>query len=108
MRLGGGTPFAETRPGYAERYTQLRPVLETIARKHTEYGYRRTTTELQEGCGLLVNHKVVQKLHQLGSTACENKGFIEKEPLVRTQTSLQCDTSPPYPPNKSREVPCRI
>ncbi len=55
----------EPRSGYVERYAQLRPVLEEIAREHTEYGYRRTTTELQEGYGLLVNHKVVQKLHQL-------------------------------------------
>ena len=53
------------RPGYVDRYAELQPVLEEIAREHTEYGYRRTTTELQEGYGLLVNHKVVQKLHQL-------------------------------------------
>ncbi len=39
--------------------------LEAIAREHPEYGYRRTTTELRESYDRLVNHKLVQKLHQL-------------------------------------------
>ncbi len=57
--------YYRTRPEYGERYAALRPVLEEIARKHTEYGYRRTTTELRESYDRIVNHKVVQKLHQL-------------------------------------------
>ena len=53
------------RPTYAQRHAPLRPLLEAIAREHSEYGYRRTTTELRESYDRLVNHKVVQKLHQL-------------------------------------------
>jgi putative transposase len=51
--------------GYAVRYAHLRPYLETIARQHPEYGYRRATVELREGYGQKINHKVVQRLHQL-------------------------------------------
>ncbi len=36
-----------------------------IARAHPEYGYRRTTAELRETHGYALNHKVVQRLHQL-------------------------------------------
>lgn len=49
---------------YEEKYAHLRPTLEEIARQHPEYGYRRTTTELQETYQEQVNHKVVQRLHQ--------------------------------------------
>ena len=48
-----------------EKYRHLRTPLETIARAHSEYGYRRTTTELHEAYGQVVNHKVVQRLHRL-------------------------------------------
>ena len=48
----------------AEKYRHLRGPLETIARQHPEYGYRRTTVEVREVYGLKVNHKVVQKLHR--------------------------------------------
>ena len=50
---------------YAERYSELRPVLEQIAREHPEYGYRRTTTELRETHDRVVNEKVVRRLHRL-------------------------------------------
>jgi len=53
------------RRSYAEKYQHLRGFLEAIARSHTAYGYRRTTTELQETYGQWVNHKVVQRLHRL-------------------------------------------
>jgi len=53
------------RVSYAEKHAPLLPVLEAIACEHPEYGYRRTTKELQEGYGCPVNHKVVQRLHQL-------------------------------------------
>lgn len=52
------------RQSYTQKYAHLREPLEQIARSHPAYGYRRTTTELQEGHGLPVNHKVVQRLHQ--------------------------------------------
>ena len=50
--------------GYAQKYAHLRAPLEAIAREHPEYGYRRATPELREAYGQLVNHKVVQRLHQ--------------------------------------------
>lgn len=55
--------------GYGEKYAHLQPVLEEIARQHPEYGYRRTTTELHETYQEQVNHKVVQRLHQLWGLA---------------------------------------
>jgi putative transposase len=55
----------QDRVSYAGRYAALRAPLERIARAHPDYGYRRTTTELQEAEGLLVNQKVVRRLHRL-------------------------------------------
>jgi putative transposase len=52
------------RVSYTEKHAQLKEPLETIAREHPEYGYRRTTVELTQGHGYHVNHKVVQRLHQ--------------------------------------------
>jgi len=49
---------------YTEKHAHLKEPLETIAREHPEYGYRRTTAELTQGYGYKVNHKVVQRLHQ--------------------------------------------
>lgn len=49
---------------YTEKHAQLKEPLETIAREHPEYGYRRTMVELTQGHGYHVNHKVVQRLHQ--------------------------------------------
>ena len=54
---------------YAAKYVHLHPALEEIARQHPEYGYRRTTTELHETYQERVNHKVVQRLHQLWGLA---------------------------------------
>ena len=54
---------------YAAKYVHLQPALEEIARQHPEYGYRRTTTELHETYQERVNHKVVQRLHQLWGLA---------------------------------------
>ena len=51
---------------YTEKYAYLRGPLEAIARTHHEYGYRRTTPELREVYSFIVNHKVVQRLHQEG------------------------------------------
>jgi putative transposase len=54
---------------YVAKYAHLQSALEEIARQHTEYGYRRTTTELHETYQERVNHKVVQRLHQLWGLA---------------------------------------
>ena len=54
---------------YEEKYARLRPVPEEIAREHPEYGYRRTTTELHETYQEQVNHRVVQRLHQVWGLA---------------------------------------
>jgi transposase InsO family protein len=54
---------------YGKKYARLQPALEEIARRHSEYGYRRTTTELHETYQERVNHKVVQRLHQLWGLA---------------------------------------
>ena len=56
--------YQARRTAYADRHASLRHPLEAIARAHPEYGYRRTTTELQTRLGRSVNHKVVQRLHQ--------------------------------------------
>ncbi|MGH2536184.1 MAG: transposase [Candidatus Promineifilaceae bacterium] len=50
---------------YQAKYAHLQPALEQIARQHPAYGYRRTTSELQESYHQPVNHKVIQRLHQL-------------------------------------------
>jgi putative transposase len=50
---------------YEDKYADLQLDLEEIARQHSEYGIRRTTAELRDGYGHLVNHKVVQRLHQV-------------------------------------------
>jgi transposase InsO family protein len=52
------------RRSYTEKYADLRAPLEAIARRHPEYGYRRTTPELRERTGRRINRKVVQRLHQ--------------------------------------------
>jgi transposase InsO family protein len=57
------------RVDYSAKYAHLQPTLEEIARQHPEYGYRRTTTELHETYQERVNHKVVQRLHQLWGLA---------------------------------------
>lgn len=49
---------------YTDKHRDLRKPLESIARQHPEYGYRRTQAELQELVGRTVNHKVVQRLHR--------------------------------------------
>ena len=54
---------------YGAKYARLQTALEEIARQHSEYGYRRTTTELHETYKQQVNHKVVQRLHQLWGLA---------------------------------------
>ncbi len=58
--------YRQTAPvPYAARYAALRAPLERIARTHPDYGYRRTTTELREAEDVVVNQKVVRRLHRL-------------------------------------------
>ena len=54
-----------TRVSYSQKYRHLREPLEAIARRHPEYGYRRTTVELREASGHVINRKVVQRLHRM-------------------------------------------
>jgi transposase InsO family protein len=67
LGLARSTWYYQTtrRRSYEEKYGHLRGPLEAIARKHPEYGYRRTTTELREVHREPRNHKVVQRLHLL-------------------------------------------
>lgn len=52
------------RKSYEEKYAHLRAPLETIARQHSSYGYRRTQTELSAQYAFHVNLKVVRRLHR--------------------------------------------
>lgn len=56
--------YQNHRVSYTAKYAHLREPLESIAREHPGYGYRRTTAELRETYGYRLNHKVVQRLHQ--------------------------------------------
>ena len=55
--------YAQQREGYEAKYGYLRKPLLEIAEHHPEYGYRRTTSELQDR-GYPINHKVVERLHR--------------------------------------------
>lgn len=57
--------YQAQRQPYGEKYAHLQRPLEEIAREHPEYGYRRTTTELQEVYAEPVGEKVVRRLHLL-------------------------------------------
>jgi transposase InsO family protein len=50
---------------YAEKYAHVWPILEEIAREHPAYGLPRIMVELRDTYGLVINHKVVQRLLQL-------------------------------------------
>jgi hypothetical protein len=54
---------------YQAKYAHLHPLLEKIARRHPEYGYRRTTKELRNTFRKIINHKVGQRLHRLWELA---------------------------------------
>jgi len=71
------------RVSYEEKYAHLRSLLEEIARKHPEYGYRRTTEELRKGFGLIINRKVVQRLHRLWDLALLRRTRIPKPSGIR-------------------------
>ncbi len=62
--LPKSTWYHRRQVAYEEKYVHLRPALETIARRWPEYGYRRTTRALREEMDLMVNEKVVRRLHQ--------------------------------------------
>ena len=53
------------RVDYEEKYRDLKPVLEAIARRHPEYGLPRIMVELREVYACSVNHKVVERLLRL-------------------------------------------
>jgi transposase InsO family protein len=63
LGLSKGTwSYAQGKRSYEEKYSRLRPPLLEIARRHPEYGYRRTNAELRDR-GIHVNRKVVARLH---------------------------------------------
>jgi putative transposase len=68
---------------YGTKYAHLQPSLEEIARRHAEYGYRRTTTELHETYQERVNHKVVQRLHQIWGLALLRTTRAPKPSAIR-------------------------
>jgi putative transposase len=68
---------------YGEKHAHLQWMLDEIARQHPEYGYRRTTTELQETYQEQVNHKVVQRLHQLWGLTLMRKTRVPKPSGLR-------------------------
>ena len=47
---------------YQDKYADLLPILEEIARKHPEYGVPRIMPELREVYAIDVNHKVIERL----------------------------------------------
>jgi len=47
---------------YQDKYADLLPVLEEIARKHPEYGVPRIMPELREEYDIDTNHKVIERL----------------------------------------------
>jgi len=55
--------YAQQRESYEAKYEHLRKPLLEIAERHPEYGYRRTTSELQDW-GYPINHKVVERLQR--------------------------------------------
>jgi transposase InsO family protein len=55
--------YAQRKLTYEDKYTEVREALFTIAQRHPEYGYRRTTSELRAR-GYQLNRKVIQRLHQ--------------------------------------------
>jgi putative transposase len=50
---------------YEEKYRDLKPILEEIAREHPEYGLPRIMVELREVYDCRINHKVVERLLRL-------------------------------------------
>ncbi len=48
--------------GYEEKYADLFPILEEIARAHPEYGVPRMMPELRDEHHIDINHKVVERL----------------------------------------------
>ena len=68
---------------YAEKYVHLHPHLEEVARQHPEYGYRRTTEELRNKYGYIINHKVVQRLHHLWDLALQRNTRAPRPSAVR-------------------------
>jgi len=57
--------YQRRRRSYEDKYAHLRAPLEAIARKHSEYGYRRATDELIERRrGAITGRRVVQRLHR--------------------------------------------
>jgi len=69
---------------YEEKYADLFPILEEIARAHPEYGVPRIMPELRDEHHIDVNHKVVERLlgiwdlSILRSTHCPRPSSVQK------------------------------
>jgi putative transposase len=68
---------------YEAKYAHLHPLLEEIARRHPEYGYRRTTQELHNTYHEIINHKVVQRLHRLWELALLRTTRVPRPSAIR-------------------------
>ncbi len=68
---------------YEEKYAYLRPLLETIARRHPAYGIPRITAELRDTYDQVINHKVVQRLLRLWDLALLRSAQKPKPSQVR-------------------------
>lgn len=68
---------------YQEKYAHVHPLLEDIAQKHPDYGYRRTTKELREEYDSVINHKVIERLHQLWELALLRRTRVPKPNGIR-------------------------
>jgi putative transposase len=68
---------------YERKWGHLRSILEEVARRHPEYGYRRTAEELRQGWGLIINRKVIQRLHRLWDLALLRCVCIPKPSGIR-------------------------
>jgi hypothetical protein len=68
---------------YEEKYADLHPILEEIARERPEYGVRRIMPELRDEYHLGVNHKVVERLLGMWDLAILRSTHRPKPSAVR-------------------------
>jgi|TARA_Y100000310_G_C20510740_1_gene728710 putative transposase len=68
---------------YQQKYAHVHPLLEDVAQKHPDYGYRRTTKELRETYDRVINHKVIERLHQLWDLALLRRTRVPRPNGIR-------------------------
>jgi putative transposase len=82
--------YALRKRSYEEKHSRLRQPLFEIARKHPEYGYRRTEAELRDR-GIQVNRKVVARLHTSWDLAVIRR---IRKPKISSLARLLKETGP--------------